>query len=50
MLLLIRNQAIDAELEYWEAWLAQHIALAELDEATGETVAGFPLDSLSPPR
>lgn len=50
VLLLIRNQAIDAELEYWEAWLAQHIALAELDEATGETVAMFAPDSVSPPR
>lgn len=40
VLLLIRNQVIDSELEYWEAWLAEHIALADLAEATGETVVG----------
>ena len=33
VLLLIRNQVIDAELQYWEAWLAQNEALATLDEA-----------------
>lgn len=38
VLLLIRNQVIDAELEYWEAWLAEREALADLAEATGETV------------
>ena len=36
VLLLIRNQVIDAELEYWEAWLAEREALANLREATGE--------------
>ena len=41
VLLLIRNQVIDAELEYWEAWLAEHQARADLAEATGETVVGF---------
>ena len=50
VLLLIRNQAIDAELEYWDAWLAQHIALAELDEATGETVASFTPNAVPPSR
>ena len=35
VLLLIRNQVIDAELEYWEAWLAEREALANLREATG---------------
>ena len=39
VLLLIRNQVIDAELEYWEAWLAAREALADLAETTGETVA-----------
>lgn len=41
VLLLIRNQVIDAELEYWDAWLAERIALADLVEATGEAVVGF---------
>jgi cobalt-zinc-cadmium efflux system outer membrane protein len=35
VLLLIRNQAIDAELEYWDAWLESREALAALSEATG---------------
>lgn len=39
VLLLIRNQVIDAELEYWQAWLAEREALADLVEATGELVA-----------
>ena len=34
-LLLIRNQAIDAELEYWSAWLAERQALASLAQTTG---------------
>jgi cobalt-zinc-cadmium efflux system outer membrane protein len=34
-LLLIRNQAIDAELEYWTAWLAERQALASLAQTTG---------------
>ena len=38
VLLLIRNQVIDAELEYWAAWLAEREALADLAEATGETI------------
>ena len=40
VLLLIRNQVIDAEQEYWEAWLAQRVALTDLAEATGENIAG----------
>ena len=39
VLLLIRNQVIDAEQEYWEAWLAEHVALADLRQATGENLA-----------
>lgn len=35
VLLLIRNQVIDAELAYWSAWLAEREARATLDEATG---------------
>ena len=38
VLLLIRNQAIDAELDYWTAWLAEREALAALLEATGDNV------------
>lgn len=37
-LLLIQNQAIDAELDYWEAWLAGRQALATLAEATAENI------------
>lgn len=43
VLLLIRSQVTDAELEYWDAWLAEHLALADLAEATGETVVGLTL-------
>lgn len=35
VLLLIRNQVIDAELEYWSAWLAEREALAQLRSAIG---------------
>lgn len=34
-LLLLRNQLLDAELGYWDAWLARHEALVQLDAATG---------------
>ena len=34
VLLLIRNQVIDAELEYWDAWLAGREALTDLAETT----------------
>lgn len=33
--LIIRNQAVEAELEYAAAWLAAHQALADLAETTG---------------
>lgn len=36
VLLLIRNQTSDAELEYWAAWLEEREALTTLIEATGE--------------
>ncbi len=42
VLLLIRNQAIDAEFQYWEAWLAMHEALTDLREATGESATLAP--------
>ena len=38
VLLLIRNQVVDAELDYWNAWLAAREALANLGEATGLNV------------
>ena len=38
VLLLIRNQVTDAELEYWEAWLAEREALATLAEVTGQNL------------
>ena len=41
VLLLIRNQASDAELEYWAAWLEEREALTTLSEATA--------DNLTPP-
>jgi cobalt-zinc-cadmium efflux system outer membrane protein len=34
-LLLLRNQLLDAEFGYWDAWLAQHEALIRLEAATG---------------
>ncbi|MEO5815872.1 MAG: TolC family protein [Gemmatimonadaceae bacterium] len=33
VLLLIRNQVIDAEQEYWTAWLAERVAAADLTAA-----------------
>lgn len=38
-LLLIQNQAIDAELDYWAAWLAGREALATLAEVTAQNIA-----------
>ena len=34
-LLLLRNQLLDAEFGFWDAWLAQREALVQLDAATG---------------
>lgn len=34
-LLLLRNQLLDAELGYWDAWLARQDALTRLEAATG---------------
>jgi cobalt-zinc-cadmium efflux system outer membrane protein len=34
-LLLLRNQLLDAELGYWDAWLARQDALVQLQAATG---------------
>lgn len=45
-LLLLRNQLLDAELSYWDAWLAERRALVALQAAT----ASFGIDStLTPP-
>lgn len=34
-LLLLRNQLLDAELGYWDAWLSRQDALVQLQSATG---------------
>ena len=38
-LLLIRNQAIEAELDYWTAWLGAREALATMAEVTGQNLS-----------
>lgn len=45
-LLLLRNQLLDAELGYWDAWLAQHEARVRLDAATGTLAAPATLPPL----
>jgi len=45
-LLLLRNQLLDAEFGYWDAWLAQREALVRLDAATGALTP--PAESLPP--
>ena len=42
VLLLIRNQVIDAELEYCESWLAEREAFVRLAEATGTNTITYP--------
>ena len=44
-LLLLRNQLLDAELSYWDAWLARRESLVELESATASIGAGL-LDSI----
>lgn len=46
VLLLIRNQVIDAELEYWSAWLAEREALAQLRSAIGTVDYAVTLSTL----
>ena len=41
-LLLLRSQLLDAELSYWDAWLARRRSLVELDAATASIGSGFP--------
>lgn len=50
VLLLIQNQAIDAELDYWQAWLAAREALATLAEATGENIEDLDVSERGAPR
>ena len=47
-LLLLRNQLLDAEFGYWDAWLARREALVLLEAATGSLTP--PIDSGNPPR
>jgi cobalt-zinc-cadmium efflux system outer membrane protein len=42
VLLLIRNQVIDAELDYWASWLEEREALSALAEATGQNLEEAP--------
>ena len=48
VLLLIRNQVIGAELDYWSAWLAEREAIAVLAEATGANIASDRLPTETP--
>lgn len=50
VLILVRNQAIDAELEYLASWLVEREARATLDEATGALAASGPPPISSGPR
>jgi hypothetical protein len=44
-LLLLRNQLLDAELSYWDAWLAARAASVELQAVTGMLEADSILDN-----
>lgn len=48
-LLLLRNQLLDAELDFWQAWLARQEALMLLDSATGTLTADQAPESLLRP-
>ncbi len=45
-LLLVRNQLREAELGYWDAWLAFRRARVRLEAATGASLARFPAGAL----
>lgn len=45
-LLLIRNQVIDAELDYWTVWLAARQSRADLAETTGTNLPANALGAL----
>ena len=52
-LLLLRNQLLDAELNYWDAWLARRESLVRLDAATAALsldAAGAEDSSVRTPR
>ena len=49
-LLLVRNQLVEAESGYWDAWLAQRRALADLEAATAALPAAPYDDSETAPR
>lgn len=40
-LLLLRNQLLDAEFGYWDAWLAERRSLTRLQAATGELGSAY---------
>ncbi|HEX8431562.1 MAG TPA: TolC family protein [Longimicrobium sp.] len=45
-LLLVRNQLREAELGYWDAWLAFRRARVRLEAATGASLSPFPADAI----
>lgn len=45
-LLLVRNQLREAELGYWDAWLAFRRARVRLESATGVSLSQFPADAI----
>ncbi|MEO5825112.1 MAG: TolC family protein [Gemmatimonadales bacterium] len=47
-LLLLRNQLLDAELEYWNAWQARHDALLRLELAIGVPIGEVQSTPLAP--
>lgn len=47
-LLLLRNQLLDAELEYWDAWQARHDALLRLELAVGAPIGEATSTPLAP--
>ena len=51
-LLLLRNQLLDAELGYWDAWLARRTALIALQAATGTLMpdGAMPTNEIEVPR
>ena len=48
-ILLLRNQLLDAELGYWDAWLAERRALVELQAATSTLDGDFDLNLTGTP-
>ena len=48
VVLLIRSQVVDAEFEYWDAWLAAREALVDLRTAVGGEFVALPPDREMP--